>query len=287
MRTKAFKNQGLLKTQRTFGCEIECYNVDRNDLRQAMFTAGISTWDCWTFDDDCSIQDDNGSSYGINSLEVVSPILSGDEGLEAVYTVIQLIKKLGGKVNESCGLHVHWGINDLAYTQIQNLVKNYVKHEDVIDHWIETARREDSGYYCQSMIKDLGIHSKKVTAINETFKQIDEAKNLDELTDNVYNDRYQKVNLQSYYSYGTVEIRHHHATLDADQVINWIIFLGNFIEVSIAKKPRKLSQKQASMSLQKRFESLTKGLGLGSIKTRLRKQIEALSTKQAWSHVLA
>ncbi len=60
-----------------------------------------------------------GQSYKIvadgsvrNGLEVVSPILGGAAGEKEVLKVCKEIEKLGGKVDETCGLHIHLGAKD-------------------------------------------------------------------------------------------------------------------------------------------------------------------------------
>ncbi len=60
-----------------------------------------------------------GEAYGIvhdgsvrNGLEVVSPILGGAAGEKEVHKVCKAMTGLQGKVDETCGLHVHFGARD-------------------------------------------------------------------------------------------------------------------------------------------------------------------------------
>ncbi len=63
----------------------------------------------WRADRDGSIREE----AGFMGVEFVSPVLKGVEGLNALIEFVRWVKAIGGKVNDSCGLHVTVGIRSL------------------------------------------------------------------------------------------------------------------------------------------------------------------------------
>jgi hypothetical protein len=49
-----------------------------------------------------------------------------------------------------------------------------------------------------------------------------------------YMDRYRALNFNAYAKYGTVEVRQHQGTLNADKIINWIKFGQSVIAAAVA-----------------------------------------------------
>ena len=47
-------------------------------------------------------------------VEIVSPILKGDEGRQFVLDLFAFIKSVGGKVNKTCGQHIHLGLESIT-----------------------------------------------------------------------------------------------------------------------------------------------------------------------------
>jgi hypothetical protein len=99
----------------TFGIEIECYvhGGRFDDLCRAL-PAG------WNVVRDGSL---NSPPYpGCRGIEVVSPVLSGPAGLAEACQVARAIKEHGGRVNPTCGFHVHVGLPEADAEQVGKLV---------------------------------------------------------------------------------------------------------------------------------------------------------------------
>jgi hypothetical protein len=102
----------------TFGVEIECY-VRRTALtehgwRVASYHHGTGgethgEFPGWRVETDSSLH--NEPSMAHRGIEVVSPILSGAEGLATVARMMTTIQAMGGRVNSTCGFHVHVGFD--------------------------------------------------------------------------------------------------------------------------------------------------------------------------------
>jgi hypothetical protein len=81
----------------------------------------------WLADADPSIVPPTSERWGI---EYVSPILDGPEGIAEIHNVVSAIKARDGRVNVSCGLHVHVDFdksNKAAVRRLTALVANYEK----------------------------------------------------------------------------------------------------------------------------------------------------------------
>jgi len=131
----------------TFGVEIETSFPRGEIARVGSHGNGIQvSWlpRGWLADADPSIHGSSGDHRGV---EFVSPVLSGSAGLRELIAVIQTIKAKGGKINNSCGLHVHVGFdrrNQIALSKLVALVANF---EKAIYASTGTKSRE-SGRWC-------------------------------------------------------------------------------------------------------------------------------------------
>ncbi len=217
---------------RTYGVEIEGFNVPARTLADTLTEAGIPchyegynhiTRNHWKVVGDSSIQ-------GYNSFELVSPPLQGENGFEQIRKVCAVLDDLNAKVNRSCGLHVHLNARDLSLKAIKNICKIYYSEEKGIDAWMAPSRRR--GQWCQS------LHD--LTPVYADFYGVIDNANTDSIRrlQAFLNTRYRKVNLMSYDRHGTVEFRQHQGTMNADKIINWVRFLQLLVEKAKTARPR-------------------------------------------------
>jgi hypothetical protein len=211
----------------TFGVEIECYlpvGKTHADLAAAISAAEIpcaseiynhAPREAWKVVTDGSLGD-----YS-RGAEVVSPVLKGPEGLDAVRRAAIAIQAFGATVDRRCGLHVHVGVPEgrrpgsfstepqspVAIEFMKRVGAIYAKHEPAIDGCLAPSRRVNN--YC----KAVGWAARAASA--ETLQDLQRVTN---------NDRYCKVNLMSYWRHGTVEFRQHSGTVESNKIINWIRF---------------------------------------------------------------
>lgn len=191
-----------LGIDRTFGVEIECMvpGVSHAAISAALRSAGLTGW---------RVEHD-GSISGPGGAEVVSPVLSGDDGTEQIRTATRVIRSLGGRVNRSCGLHVHHGVSDLTIDDVKEAVRVWSTQQETIDGLVSLSRRSVSNpYYC----RPLGSHD---------LRNVENARTMDDIWRNA--EKYRSMNLRSYGRYGTIEIRQHQGTLDAEKIISWVRF---------------------------------------------------------------
>ena len=170
----------------------------------------------------------DGSIRGNNPFELVSPILQGNEGLEQLRKVSEVLESLKTKINKTCGLHIHFDAVDFDISTWKRLYKNYASIEDIIDSFMPESRRKNNSSFCRSMRVD--NFKSLIDAVSSTS---DARLGLAALEwDITYNSRYYKLNTQSYWRHKSVEFRQHSGTVNYEKISNWILFLARFIEFS-------------------------------------------------------
>lgn len=221
--------------ERTFGIEIEAFGLPMRTVAATIADAGIvcnaegynhHTSRNWKVVSDGSIRGD----YGF---EVVSPILSGAEGLAQVRTVMEALAAAGAKVNKTTGLHVHIGARDFSLREFRNIAKNYIIFEDFFDAIMPLSRRANNCPYIRSNRYSVGGDYTNAAA-QRVCDKVDTCNTIDEIIrvicpSNYSEARYHKLNLTAFYRHGTVEFRQHSGTVDADKAVNWIELLIQFV----------------------------------------------------------
>ena len=201
---------------RRFGVEIEAYNCTRERLARELREAGINvvvegynhnTRNHWKLVTD-------GSLCGNNTFELVSPVLEGEAGLKELEKVCWVLDYCDVKVNDSCGLHIHMDAINFTMATWKNLALTYKNIEMVIDAFMPNSRRNNT--YCKGLR-------------HITEREILSANSLTDLRRAFNNDRYHKLNLESYSRHNTVEFRQHSGTTNFTKMENWIRFIANMI----------------------------------------------------------
>lgn len=87
----------IIKSHRKFGVEVEMFHPQRQTISKLAKIVART----FGIEHDGSIE---AKGYGV---EVVSPILSGNKGENAIVELFKTINELKFKINKTCGLHVH------------------------------------------------------------------------------------------------------------------------------------------------------------------------------------
>lgn len=206
--------------------EIECYNVHHKDLEEALLDKGLKVQNRFSNCDSGQgawVITEDGSIERRNSIELVSPILQGVEGFRQVEIVCDVLNALGAKIDKTCGLHVHVDANDLTGNDLYNLVQRYYNCECTIDGWMPKSRRKNNNQFCYSM-----------EGVAEFLNENDRTDYLQTINYESSYGRYYKLNLLAFFRHGTVEFRHHSGTINAEKIINWMIFCVTFVETTKA-----------------------------------------------------
>ena len=209
---------------RRFGIELEAHSVTRAALQTEMTAQGLnchsegynhSTRPHWKIVSD-------GSVSGSNAFELVSPVLTGRDGLDDVDAAARALRHTSARVNRTCGFHAHFDANGMSVDHLRRICRNYLRLEGLIDSFMAPSRRGNNNEFCRS-INTTNIEA-RITAAT-SFAELQEAVN-------IRRDRYRKLNLTSFYRHGTIEFRQHHGTVNAEKVTFWLRFLHCLIDYS-------------------------------------------------------
>lgn len=219
-------------SQRQFGIEIECY-LPRGEasscrtmsgLARLLTEAGIVVSSAGSYTHTVmpgwKIVTDGSLSTG--GCEVVSPILSGDDGAEQVRKVCKVLNENGITVNRSCGLHVHVDARNLAFGQVRNVCKMFAKYEQQFDALLPESRRQNR--FCSSNLATWG------GSLDAAFERLDHCHSVSDLQRANRENRYHKLNLESLSRYGSIEFRMHSGTVDAAKILAWVGMLLGFVD---------------------------------------------------------
>lgn len=220
-------------TERKYGVEIEFTGIDQDAAIAAIVAAGIeivyegynhSTRSTWKLVQDCSC-----------GLEAVSPILQGEEGLRQITAVCNALDNAGAIVNRDTGYHLHMSASDFSLPQFKNLLKLWIKFEDVIDTFQPQSRRANNNSYCRSNLNQFNIDGNAAHACRTAFEAINAATTIEDLKTLFYS-RYMKLNIQAFWRHRTIEVRHHAGTLNAEKATNWVRLMDHFYATAAAAK---------------------------------------------------
>jgi len=251
-------------TDRTFGVEIEFYGlnylitpIDNNIIKPYLISSrandGRTITDLsldykislgtnshtWHFEQDTSVRGKGHTKFGA---ELISPILSGLEGLVQVYNAFRFLNDIQGiNIDKTCGFHVHHGVDRKSFKckQLQQLVRIVYLYEDLFYLLIPGERRKAET--CRPMEIDVNAFLKLCDGHSETDCRI---KKLWYSSENRYDSesaksprydktRYHGLNLHSYWYRSTIEFRYHSSLLEEiDEAMQWIIFTQFLIELS-------------------------------------------------------
>ena len=240
-----------------FGVEIEFFGANYVTVIEKLRAAGIPVADFngythkvipqWKVTTDASVTMDGTGLY--RGLELVSPILYGDEGLDELAKVYEVLNSCGAKVDKTCGTHVHFDISDFTVQNCKNFLNLYFNYQGVINYLVPPSRRRNE--FCNPLKKaDLEkINQNWVRSIRDIAY--------------VLSTRYTKVNLQSYVKYGTIEIRQHGGTTEFEKIEAWIILMYQLLDSAKQEEKVELCGRSLRITL-KNFNKLLEQTNLNN-----------------------
>jgi len=257
-------------TDRTFGVEIEFYGLnyvmtpldqgiikhynisskakDGRRVQQLAVDAKVALGSdraAWHFEEDTSVRGQTHTRYGA---ELVSPILSGIEGLVQTYRAFQFLAEIEGvNIDKSCGLHVHHGVDKTVFgcEELKQLVRIINPIEKLFYLMIPGERHKAKT--CRPM--EINVEAFLDCCDPVCGPENCRVKRLWYSIENRYDPegakyprydktRYHGLNLHSYWYRSTIEFRYHSAVLhQIDEAMQWVIFSQFLVELSQGKVP--------------------------------------------------
>lgn len=277
-------------TDRTFGVEIEFFGLNYvitpldnsiikpycissrakdgrhiTDLYKDYNLVLGASRDLWHFERDSSVRGKGHTKCGV---ELISPILSGMEGLVQVFNAFRFLNAIEGiDIDASCGMHVHHGVDPAVYTckELQQLVRIVHHYEDLFYLLIPGDRK--NAETCRPMEIDVkafldicdGDFDRNNCRIKELWYSLQNRYDSKSGENSRYDKtRYHGLNLHSYWYRSTIEFRYHSALLEkVDEAIQWIIFTQFLIELSQDYVPNIYYYPEANKWLKTIFEIYT------------------------------
>lgn len=252
----------------SFGAELEFilpYGQSAATLAAAITAAGVpchssiythTTSSTWKIVTDGSVRGRRGSG-----LELVSPVLRGEAGIESLRTVCRVLTASGCKINKTCGFHVHVGATDKPVSFFKNLVKLYASAQSTIDTFLAPSRRGYTNGYCRplAMTPDREARIDRALTIADVSAAIGQM-GTDRASARGPN-RYSKLNLQAFWQHGTVEFRHHQGTVDADKAVYWVRFVLRLCLAATKgeKKPASFDELMAAVEVPAHEQNFFRG----------------------------
>ena len=133
--------------------------------------------------------------------ELVSPILSGNAGLDLLFNVANVTTDVVCvRVNDSMGYHVHVEAKSLRLQDMKSICQQFLLYEDVIDSFLPPHRRTGSekshSYFESNLLSMMASYD----TLEGSLEAIESCQSRDELYDDMnpgVRERYHKMNLQN------------------------------------------------------------------------------------------
>lgn len=179
-----------IKSKRSYGVELEFNHLsDWDDVEEVTDATHFGS------KEDCST--DGG--------EFVSPILTGDQGLEDIETLCKMADGFDWVSDHSnCGLHLHMDMRSTSFEDIKKIILAYYYFAPLFQAMV-LERRVD-GSYC----RNIRLNRKTITQATE-MSDITRGRS-----------RYEWFNVTAYSAHETLEVRLLEGTHDPAKIADWI-----------------------------------------------------------------
>jgi hypothetical protein len=218
-----------IPSNRTFGCEFEFKGLSMQSAIRTLRDAGVDVESATHYRHDVStmwkIVPDASVASGC---ELVSPILRGQDGLQAVMTALTAIMGAGGHVDMQCGFHLHVGMDGLTGAQIMSIFDLYAMNQAIINGLVPPSRR--NAFYAREIAPT--TNQRIAGGAFEEIRQAVTRQAIRRATE--HREKYRTINLNAYARYGTIEFRQHQGTLNGKKAVQWICFVLAIVEAGIA-----------------------------------------------------
>lgn len=264
-----------------FGIEIECRDVTRERAARAIAERlggtyrheggvydkndAITPFGIFRAVRDSSINDRNGGC------EIVSPKMRYED-LDKLQEVVRAVKAAGGKVDRSCGIHVHVNASDLNAKALKNLAKTVYSNEEILykalgvldnrrERWAKPVSRD----FVEKMKRVRG--SANLNTIKRAWYGTRDTRRAEQCARYHYHSgigsRYHGLNYHSVFYHGTVEFRYFNGSLHAGKIKSYIqLCLALVKKAKTANGARSHKKEYNERTAKYDFRTFLLGLGL-------------------------
>lgn len=257
-----------------FGVEVELTGITRKEAAQALaeyfsttarYTGGVyDTWEVtdpegkvWKLMSDSSIRAERKSENGYETtsaplyrVEMVTPKLTYDE-LSKFQECVRCIRRAGGKVNSSCGLHVHVDASNHNRQSLKNLIGIMYSKEDMLFKALQVNEARASRW-CQKVREPMLKEARKLS--NDETCDLTKLERIwyegsDGSAEHYHWSRYYALNLHSVFYRGTVEWRCFNSTLHAGRAAAYVNLCLAISAQAIAQRSTVMRKTQSDNEL--------------------------------------
>ncbi len=155
--------------------------------------------------------------------ELVTPILQYQD-LEVLLELVQRIQEAGGKINRSCGIHIHVDAKGFTPQAVLNLVTLIGSREQLLYKALGIPKERMR--YCKRINDELvaAILAKKPESLEQFRKDWYQESPYEIVAGKYHSTRYHGLNLHAMFTKGTIEFRLFNSTLSPVAVKAYVQF---------------------------------------------------------------
>ena len=175
----------------TFGVEVECILPSNHPFQVGGYHRGIEMDHSYEINGETIVAPSyngqrakceydsslraNGSGVGV---EIITPVLKGEEGRQFVIDLFKFIKLVGGRVNRSCGQHIHLGLESITGSnatpsQVTMFLAELIKKSSNLQYgaYAQTGSLRNQNSYSSELRRDESIINIMREKINDRSKK--------------------------------------------------------------------------------------------------------------------
>ncbi len=222
----------------TYGIEVETYGKNKELVNRALIDNGIKG---------CIVKPDGTPS--VDCEIVLPPLAPCDFAFDYIKKVCRTLDGIGCRINRQCGLHVHISNAQTLHANPTNLSASSIQYTEATGRFIN-----GSEYYGDPMdavaVKDIMTrYANAQPIINSMFPssrtsnrycstmhldRLNSARTIEQLRDATVG-KFSVINL-NHWRNGTIEFRQASGTIEADKIINWVLFLINLVHHTVENR---------------------------------------------------
>lgn len=250
------------------GVEIEFTGMSRKTAAEAVASVlglgsvyiggAYGTWSCpdaqgrtWKVVFDGSINTETTHGFRVVdkefSCELVTPIITYAEDMETLQQIVRALRKAGGRVNGSCGIHVHLDGAPQTVRSLKNWAAIVASKNDLLYHALGVGA--DRLRYCQKVDAGLVLAFKKA----DSYSKLESAwygvyGTWSSRFEHYHSSRYHFLNLHSFFNgdHHTVELRGFNSSLHAGVVRSYVVLALALNEQALTQKCARAAKPQTA-----------------------------------------